>query len=131
MKLKKGMYVKYTRGMTNGYVPPRIAKIVDCSDNDLVAISNSQVILKSDVIKASENIIDLITENDLLEIKYLIRSYKHQVEVLEVIKNYEGRLYVNAFPRRIFIEDFKSYRVEIISIVTKEQFETMKYIIEK
>ena len=97
----------------------------------LVAISNSQVILKSDVIKASENIIDLITENDLLEIKYLIRSYKHQVEVLEVIKNYEGRLYVNAFPRRIFIEDFKSYRVEIISIVTKEQFETMKYIIEK
>ena len=131
MKLKKGMYVKYTRGMTNGYVPPRIAKIVDCSDNDLVAISNSQVILKSDVIKASENIIDLITENDLLEIKYLIRSYKHQVEVLEVIKNYEGRLYVNAFPRRIFIEDFKSYRVDIISIVTKEQFETMKYIIEK
>lgn len=131
MELKKGMYVKYTRGMTNGYVPPRIAKIVDCSDNDLVAISNSQVILKSDVIKASENIIDLITENDLLEIKYLIRSYKHQVEVLEVIKNYEGRLYVNAFPRRIFIEDFKSYRVEIISIVTKEQFETMKYIIEK
>ena len=131
MELKEGMYVKYTRGMTNGYVPPRIAKIVDCSDNDLVAISNSQVILKSDVIKASENIIDLITENDLLEIKYLIRSYKHQVEVLEVIKNYEGRLYVNAFPRRIFIEDFKSYRVEIISIVTKEQFETMKYIIEK
>ena len=131
MELKEGMYVKYTRGMTNGYVPPRIAKIVDCSDNDLVAISNSQVILKSDVIKASENIIDLITENDLLEIKYLIRSYKHQVEVLEVIKNYEGRLYVNAFPRRIFIEDFKSYRVEIISIVTKEQFKAMKYIIEK
>ena len=131
MELKEGMYVKYTRGMTNGYVPPRIAKIVDCSDNDLVAISNSQVILKSDVIKASENIIDLITENDLLEIKYLIRSYKHQVELLEVVKNYEGRLYVNAFPRRIFIEDFKSYRVEIISIVTKEQFKAMKYIIEK
>ena len=84
-----------------------------------------------DIVGASENIIDLITENDLLEIKYLIRSNKHQVEVLEVIKNYEGRLYVNAFPRRIFIEDFKSYGVEIISIVTKEQFESIAYKVEK
>lgn len=64
MELKKGMYVRYTRGAINGYVPPRIAKIVDCSDNNLVAISNSQVILKSDVIKASDDLIDLIEVGD-------------------------------------------------------------------
>ena len=64
MELKEDMYVRYTRGMINDYVPPRIAKIVDCSDNDLVAISNSQVILKSDVIKVSDDLIDLIEVGD-------------------------------------------------------------------
>lgn len=130
MKLKKGMYVRYTRGAINGYVPPRIAKIVDCSDNDLVSISNKKVILQSDVIKASNNLIDLIEENDLFEIRYLIKSNEYQKELLQVIKNYAGKLYVNAFPKKIFIEDFDRYCVEILSILTKEQFESMKYIVE-
>lgn len=43
MKLEVGMYVKYTRGLINGYVPPRIAKITDCSDKDLIKIDNGQV----------------------------------------------------------------------------------------
>ena len=130
MKLKKGMYVRYTRGAINGYVPPRIAKIVDCSDNDLVSISNKKVILQSDVIKASNNLIDLIEENDLFEIRYLIKSNEYQKELLQVIKNDDGKLYVNSFPRKVFIEDFDRYGVEILSILTKEQFESQKYIVE-
>ena len=136
MELKVGMYIRYVP--TLGDYTQKISKITktkNCLLDMAYYLDNSEEPVFSshfdDIVGASENIIDLITENDLLEIKYLIRSNKHQVEVLEVIKNYEGRLYVNAFPRRIFIEDFKSYGVEIISIVTKEQFETMKYIIEK
>ncbi len=131
MELQKNMYIRYTRGMINGYVPSRIAKIVDCSDNDLVAISNKQVILQSDVIKASDNIIDLIEENDLLEIRYKIKSNEYQKEVLPVIKNYAGKLYVNMFTQKIFIEDFDRYGVEILSILTKEQFENQKYYVER
>ena len=52
MELKVGMYVKYTRGTINGYVPPRIGKITDCSDKDLIKIDNGQVILKADILKA-------------------------------------------------------------------------------
>ena len=64
MKLEVGMFVKYTRGAINGYVPPRIARIVDCSDNELIKIDNGQVILQSDVIKVGHNIIDLIEVGD-------------------------------------------------------------------
>lgn len=67
----------------------------------------------------------------MLEIEYLVRPDEYQVEVLQVIKNFEGKLYVNAFPRKIFIQDFKTYGVEIKSIVTKEQFESMKYEVKK
>ena len=120
MELKKGMYVKYTRGMINGYVPPRIAKIVDCSDNDLVAISNSQVILKSDVIKASDDLIDLIEVGDYVngDLVTFISSNPQ--------KNQKGK-------HRIILNDsyslFGKYE-NIKSIVTKEQFESMKYIVE-
>ena len=38
MELKNGMYVRYTRVMINEYVPPKIAKIVDYSDNELIKI---------------------------------------------------------------------------------------------
>ena len=136
MELKEGMYVRYipTLGIYTQKIS-KITKVKNCLLDMAYYLDNSEEPVFSshfdDIVGASENIIDLITENDLLEIKYLIRSYKHQVEVLEVIKNYEGRLYVNAFPRRIFIEDFKSYRVEIISIVTKEQFESIAYKVEK
>ena len=120
MELKKGMYVKYTRGMINGYVPPRIAKIVDCSDNDLVAISNSQVILKSDVIKASDDLIDLIEVGDYIngDLVTFISSNPQ--------KNQKGK-------HRIILNDsyslFGKYE-NIKSIVTKEQFESQKYIVE-
>lgn len=68
MKLEVGMFVKYKRGAINGYVPPRIARIVDCSDDLLIKIDNGQCILRDDVIKARHKIIDLIQQDDLLDI---------------------------------------------------------------
>lgn len=124
MELKKGMYVRYTRGMVNGYVPPRIAKIVDCSDNDLVSISNKQVILQSDIIKASNNLIDLIEVGDLIETPKGI----FQVGYIENNVIYTDNSKVIACLREDKHLCFEN--TTIVSIVTKEQFESQKYIVE-
>ena len=118
MELKEDMYVRYTRGMINGYVPPRIAKIVDCSDNDLVAISNSQVILKSDVIKASDDLIDLIEEGD----------YVNGVEVIGKEFDNFNKEYLQCGVGDYVICTFEVK--DIKTILTKEQFESQKYIVE-
>lgn len=119
MELKEDMYVRYTRGMINDYVPPRIAKIVDCSDNDLVVISNKQVILQSDVIKASDNLIDLIEEGD----------YVNGSEV-EKITTFNGMNFVDTYMTQGYGWGTCIPENKIQSIVTKEQFENMMYIVE-
>lgn len=129
MELKEGMYVRYTRGAINGYVPPRIAKIIDIN-SDLLKLDNNNEIFENDVIKMRNKIIDLIEQDDLLEIRYLIKSNEYQKEIVQVIKNYAGKLYVNTFPKKIFVEDFDRYGIEILSIVTKEMFDSVKYEVE-
>ena len=120
MELKKGMYVRYTRGAINGYVPPKIAKVLDCSDNELIKIDNRQCILRSDVIKASSNIIDLIEVGDYVngDLVTFISSNPQ--------KNQKGK-------HSIILNDsyslFGKYE-NIKSIVTKEQFDAIKYEVE-
>ena len=64
LELKVGMYVRYTRGAINGYVPPRIAKIIN-KNNDLLKLDNNNEILESDIIgKPSFDLIDLIEVGD-------------------------------------------------------------------
>ena len=126
MELKEGMYVRYTRGAINGYVPQRIAKIIDIN-SDLLKLDNNNEIFENDVIKTRNKITDLIEQDDLLEIRYLIKSNEYQKEIVQVIKKYAGKLYVNTFPKKIFVEDFDRYGIEILSIVTKEQFNSVKY----
>ena len=113
MELKEGMYVRYTRGAINGYVPPRIAKIVDCSDNELVRIDSWQVILRNDVIKARDNLIDLIEVGD----------YVNGLPVVHNAKKNGGNI--------VIVINGNAYNEENIkSVVTKEQFESMKYEVE-
>ena len=111
MELKEGMYVRYTRGVINGYVPPRIAKIVDCSDNELVRIDNWQVILRNDVIKARDNLIDLIEAGDY------VNGYK-------VIYVYPNLIKVDS------TDIWEIHSRDIKSIVTKEMFNSVKYEVE-
>ena len=111
MELKVGMYVRYTRGAINGYVPPRIAKIVDCSDNKLVRIDNWQVILRNDVIKARDNLIDLIEVGDYVN----------------------GYRVTYVYPNLIKVDSTDIWEIhphDIKSIVTKEQFNSVKYEVE-
>ena len=112
MELKEGMYVRYTRGAINGYVPPRIARIVDCSDNELIKIDNGQIILRRDVIKASYNPIDLIEVGD----------YVNGSKVIDIVEN---DVYVSNFYEEQCIGQVSKKNIK--SIVTKEQFESMKY----
>lgn len=129
MEISKGMYVRYIRGMINGYVPPRVAKIVDCSDNKLVKIDNEQIILRSDIIgEPSFNIIDLIEVGDY------INGYP-VVDILECYDN-DTKRKIN----RIVYIDKAGFETDnrltivgnndIKDIITKEQFNSMKYVVE-
>lgn len=126
MEISEGMYVKYIRGMINGYVPPRIAKATDCSDKDLIKIDNGQVILRNDILKASYNIINLIEENDY-------------INGLRVEKNKYGELYTSyvyvggdvGTQEEVYTNFLKDYDVKFIdNVVTKEQMESMAYKVE-
>lgn len=111
MKLEEGMYVRYVRGAINGYVPPRIAKVTDCSDKDLIKIDNGQVILRNDILKASYNIIDLIEEGDYVNGKEVTYVYPNLIKVNST-------------------DIWEIHSRDIKSIVTKVQFESIKYEVE-
>ena len=125
MKLKVGMYVKYTRGAINGYVPPRIGKITDCSDKDLIKIDNGQVILKADILKASYDIIDLIEVGD----------YVNGEKVIALKKDIpERNIHMNSKNDLIFVDyDLANnwyYGIDtdkIKTVLTKEQYENNVY----
>lgn len=122
MELKNGMYVRYTRGMINEYVPPKIAKIVDCSDNELIKIDNGQVILRSDVIKARHKIIDLIEVGDYVNGEFVIQTSPEMGWVFTQPTYFDE----HRGEERHYC--YNSY--EIKSIVTKEQFDSIKYEVE-
>ena len=108
------MYVRYTRGAINGYVPPRIAKIIN-KNNDLLKLDNNNEILESDIIgKPSFDLIDLIEVGDY-------------VNGLPVIFNAveRGGNIVIVIGGDCFREE------EIKDIVTKEEFESRKYVVER
>ena len=135
MKIKKGMYVRYTRGMVNEYVAPRIAKIVDCSDDELVKIDNGQVILRSDIIdKPSFNLIDLIEYMDLLEIEKSIKLYGENKTVAlfnpvrcDGFTEFEDGTHCIIL-NLDYLVDVKDLKIK--SVLTKEQFDSMKYVIK-
>ena len=122
MELKKGMYVRTKKG---------IGRVTKCTKHEswgyIVKVlgqyscyahtSNGEL---SDVIKASNNLIDLIEVGDYVngDLVTFISSNPQ--------KNQKGK-------HRIILNDsyslFGTYE-NIKSIVTKEQFESQKYIVE-
>lgn len=110
MELKEGMYVRY-RHLSN----TKISKIfrIDESDEDVfVALDNDDGTLESFIINASDNIIDLIEVGD----------YVNGKEVLNISEFKDGSRYIEFDEGRYLC---KNYQIE--SIVTKEQFESVKY----
>ena len=114
MELKVGMYVRTKKG---------IGRVTECTKHEswgyIVKVlgqyscyshtSNGEL---SDVIKASENIIDLIEVGDY------VNGYKVTYVYPNLIKVDSADIW------EIHTQDIKS-------IVPKEQFESMKYIVEE
>lgn len=121
MKISDGMYIKYIRCVINGYVPPRIAKVTDCSDKDLIKIDNGQVILRNDILKVSYNIIDIIEEGDY------VNGYKVSFKG----KDIEQFVQCDYPVQEGTTNHYRFYEQAIYSIVTKEQFRSIVYEVEK
>lgn len=118
MKIEVGNYVRYTRGAINGYVPHRIGKVlkIDNVSGDFITLEQNQVIMKSDVIKSSPNIIDLIEVGDYVN-GFRVEEIEHKL----VMCGY----WVNT-------GDYKElYDTDIETIVTKEQFKSIEYKVEE
>lgn len=106
MKLEVGMYIRTKYGI--------ITKIIDNRDNVIIKTDDYTTHLRSEVIKASNNVIDLIEVGDIITYEFPtglgILKYENVTvleNLLDILKN--------------------SDEYTILSIVTKEQFESMSY----
>lgn len=107
-----------------------IRKVVRVTDDAFILDKDIVYAHKDKIKKSSPNIIDLIEEHDLLKIEYKISDESIQTEVVEVIRNYQGILYVNTFVGKFFVVDLENYNRKILSIVTKEVYDSVKYSVE-
>ena len=108
MKLEAGMYVRTKEGI--------ITKIIDNRDNVIVKTDDNTTHLRSMITKASNNLIDLIEEGD----------YVNGLPVTRIcIDDETNEKYLNMFGS---ISEYRSE--DIKSIVTKEQFDSMKYEVD-
>ncbi len=109
MKLEVGMYVRLDTG--------KIGKIIYFKERDSYPYSYDRITIDSErytrttrnVIKASNNIIDLIEVGDIVVIINGMRKKE-----LMLIKNLDKEIHI-----------LNTHK--IVSIVTKEQFESMSY----
>ena len=123
-KLEVGMYVRTEHGIykINGYINNNYTQKFTYIDN----LGVSDFLDKNQVIKASHNIIDLIEEGDY-------------VNGLRVEKSKYGELYTSytymggdiGLQQETYTTFLKDYeKDDVYSILTKEQFESMKYEVE-
>lgn len=127
MKIEVGMYARTKNG--------EIGKIRVIIDNKIFINTNQYY---STVVKASDDITELIEEKDLVEIEYYSLRYNERVT-----RMFECRLFKSKEDDFVIFENkhcdwwydknkkewvrAKGYNPKIKSIVTKEQFESMSY----
>lgn len=137
MKLEEGMYVRTKKGM--------MAKIISKEDvsgslhkEEIVFIldnGNRLALNSRKVIKARYNIIDLIEEGDYVngyKIDYI--NSKCETPFLRSNQPYrvDNTLYSTLVEKgKDYNQPLHFYNEDIKSIVTKEQFESMKYKVEQ
>ena len=110
MDLKLNMYVRTEHGIykINGYINNNYTQKFTYIDN----LGVSDFLDKNQVIKASRNIIDLIEVGDIITTNNLCGEVTH----------IEGdKIYTTCYDGEY------CYDYQIQSILTKEQFESMKY----
>ena len=113
MKLEEGMYVKTKkgRGKMNYFIINNYTQKLTYIDNKGV----SNILENDEIIKASHNIIDLIEVGDIMTTNNLGGEVTH----------IEGdKIYTTCYDGEY------CYDYQIQSILTREQYESMKYEVE-
>lgn len=114
LKLKEGMYIRYL-----GNIAKIIAVLIDGNSSSLnrVYVDNETVFF-SEIEKASFNLIDLIEVGD----------YVNGEKVTETMIKMRDEQGVFGLPDhyRTFVDE-----IHIKSVVTKEQFNSCKYVVER
>ena len=121
MELKKGMYVRIKDKNNNQFIR-KIIKLPEDTRYGLIVVDKdihyARWVSKKKVIKASSNIIDLIEEGD----------YVNGVEVIGKEFDNFNKEYLQCGVGDYVICTFEVKDIKII--LTKEQFESQKYIVE-
>lgn len=121
MKLEEGMYVK-----TKKYGIAKVIGNVDDNKFNIDIFKKDGITLRcqkmKDIIKASYNIIDLIEAGDIIEVNEFKGNYEVKQFGLElsIIKD-----------EYIYNLNSLHCKLNIKSIVTKQQFESMKYEVKE
>ena len=116
MKLEVGMYVR-----TKGGFIDKIISFKSTISNDYVELEDEYYANKKDILKASNNIIDLIEVGDIIKLDITDTDNYAEIQgynCWEISCAEE----LNGVKEMIAMESAK-----LISIVTKEQFESMSY----
>ena len=117
MKLEVGMYVRH-KYHTGSYEITKINKIIDVLPQNKQLYLDGDVNVKSNVIKASNNIIDLIEVGDY------VNGYK--VHYCYCADEDSTGLFIDTEKGRQWLDK----PIQIKLIVTKEQFESMQYEVD-
>ena len=111
MKLEEGMYVRTKKGTIHKIF--EIDKMLKYEKEDRLIINEDNwFLVESDLVKASHNIVDLIEVGDVITTNNLCGQVTH-VE--------RDKIYTTCYDGEY------CYDYQIQSILTKEQFESMKY----
>ena len=118
MELKEGMYIRTKKGISKiiGRVnePTNyFYKFWKC-DRYLELYDDTEYLYEEDIIKSSYNIKDLIEVGDIIDKKEVINVYRFD-DGFNRIELFGGKAIMN--------------KTKIKSVVTKEQFENMEYIV--
>lgn len=85
--------------------------VSDCNDYPYI--------FKSEVIKSSPNIIDLIEVGDFIKYNPVQNHYEKKITLYKAIKDVRDLLFLKY--------QVQTDKLKILSILTKEQFESMEY----
>lgn len=122
MELKKGMYIRIKDKNNNQFIRKIIELPEDIRYGSIVVdkdIHYARWVSKKNIVKASANIIDLIEEGD----------YVNGSKV-EKITTFNGMNFVDTYMTQGYGWGTCIPENEIRTVVTREQFENMMYIVE-
>lgn len=115
MELREGMYVRYSYYFEQRIGVINFIKHSKLIDDNFIGLINYDLVLEGNILKASDNIIDLIKVGD----------YVNGKEVTEVMRDKEGNVTDIVYTEEV---EGQSYSLlPIKNIVTKEQFNYAKY----